>query len=147
MLFLYYPPCSTCKKAQKWLNDNGVIYTERHIKEAHTLAAQEILSQNVVAKDAELYGIVQGICDAFRHREVHISYPQGHYVVVIAVLFPHIEFYTAGIASVDDFIKIVHSHILPYKIYLYFTRKDTVSQGIFPGDKFSDIYEKYEKFL
>lgn len=33
MLFLYYPPCSTCKKAQKWLNDNGVTYTERHIKE------------------------------------------------------------------------------------------------------------------
>ena len=33
MLFLYYPPCSTCKKAQKWLNDNGVAYTERHIKE------------------------------------------------------------------------------------------------------------------
>ena len=35
MLFLYYPPCSTCKKAQKWLNDNGVTYTERHIKEAN----------------------------------------------------------------------------------------------------------------
>ena len=35
MLFLYYPPCSTCKKAQKWLNDNGVAYTERHIKEAN----------------------------------------------------------------------------------------------------------------
>ena len=35
MLFLYYPPCSTCKKAQKWLNDNGIAYTERHIKEAN----------------------------------------------------------------------------------------------------------------
>lgn len=35
MLFLYYPPCSTCKKAQKWLNDNSIAYTERHIKEAN----------------------------------------------------------------------------------------------------------------
>ena len=33
MLFLEYPPCSTCKKAQKWLDDHGVDYTARHIKE------------------------------------------------------------------------------------------------------------------
>ena len=33
MLFLEYPPCSTCKKAKKWLEDNGVSYTARHIKE------------------------------------------------------------------------------------------------------------------
>ena len=33
MLFLYYPPCSTCKKAKKWLDDNGIAYTGRHIKE------------------------------------------------------------------------------------------------------------------
>ena len=33
MLFLEYPPCSTCKKAKKWLDDHGVLYTARHIKE------------------------------------------------------------------------------------------------------------------
>ena len=33
MLFLHYPPCSTCKKAQKWLDDHGIAYTARHIKE------------------------------------------------------------------------------------------------------------------
>lgn len=33
MLFLEYPPCSTCKKAKKWLDDNGLSYTARHIKE------------------------------------------------------------------------------------------------------------------
>ena len=33
MLFLEYPPCSTCKKAKKWLDDNGVAYEDRHIKE------------------------------------------------------------------------------------------------------------------
>ena len=33
MLFLLYPPCSTCKKARKWLDDNGIAYTARHIKE------------------------------------------------------------------------------------------------------------------
>lgn len=33
MLFLYYPPCSTCKKAKNWLDEKGVSYTARHIKE------------------------------------------------------------------------------------------------------------------
>lgn len=33
MLFLEYPTCSTCKKAKKWLNDNNIVYTDRHIKE------------------------------------------------------------------------------------------------------------------
>ena len=33
MLFLEYPKCSTCKKAKKWLDENGVEYTDRHIKD------------------------------------------------------------------------------------------------------------------
>lgn len=32
-LFLCYSRCSTCKKAQKWLDENGVEYTFREIKE------------------------------------------------------------------------------------------------------------------
>ena len=33
MLFLEYPPCSTCKKAKNWLQEHGVQFTARHIKE------------------------------------------------------------------------------------------------------------------
>lgn len=33
MLFLQYPPCSTCQKAKKWLDERGIVYTTRHIKE------------------------------------------------------------------------------------------------------------------
>ena len=33
MLFIQYPPCSTCQKAKKWLDIHGVSYTDRHIKE------------------------------------------------------------------------------------------------------------------
>jgi len=33
MLFLQYPPCSTCKKAKQWLDGHNVIYTDRNIKE------------------------------------------------------------------------------------------------------------------
>ncbi len=33
MLFVQYPKCSTCKKAKKWLDDNNIEYTDRHIVE------------------------------------------------------------------------------------------------------------------
>lgn len=33
MIFLCYPKCTTCKKAQKWLDDNGIAYEIRDIKE------------------------------------------------------------------------------------------------------------------
>ena len=33
MLFIEYPPCSTCQKAKKWLDAHNISYTARHIKE------------------------------------------------------------------------------------------------------------------
>ncbi len=33
IVFVEYPKCSTCKKAKKWLDENGVEYTDRHIVE------------------------------------------------------------------------------------------------------------------
>ena len=33
MLFIEYPPCSTCQKAKKWLDEAGIAYESRHIKE------------------------------------------------------------------------------------------------------------------
>ena len=33
MLFIWYPKCSTCQKAKKWLNSHEIEYTERHIVE------------------------------------------------------------------------------------------------------------------
>ncbi len=33
ILFVEYPKCTTCQKAKKWLDDNGIDYIDRHIKE------------------------------------------------------------------------------------------------------------------
>ncbi len=35
MLFVNYAKCSTCRKARQWLDDNGISYTDRPIKEEH----------------------------------------------------------------------------------------------------------------
>ena len=38
MLFICYPKCSTCKKAQKWLDSKGMQYELRDIKEENPSA-------------------------------------------------------------------------------------------------------------
>lgn len=35
MLFIEYSKCTTCQKAKKWLDENGIDYTNRNIKEEH----------------------------------------------------------------------------------------------------------------
>ena len=40
MIFLEYPPCTTCKKAKKWLQDNSLDFTARHIKENNPTAEE-----------------------------------------------------------------------------------------------------------
>lgn len=32
-LYICYPKCTTCQKAKKWLDNNGIVYEERNIKE------------------------------------------------------------------------------------------------------------------
>lgn len=41
VLLLEYPKCSTCQKAKKWLEEHGVEYQDRHIKEENP-SAQEL---------------------------------------------------------------------------------------------------------
>lgn len=43
VLFIEYPPCSTCKKAKRWLDERGIAHTDRHIVEDNP-RAEEIAS-------------------------------------------------------------------------------------------------------
>ena len=40
MLFVEYPKCTTCQRAKKFLDDRGVSYTDRHIKEDNPTAEE-----------------------------------------------------------------------------------------------------------
>lgn len=40
MLFLCYPKCSTCKKAQAWLDEKGISYILRDIREDNPSAEE-----------------------------------------------------------------------------------------------------------
>ena len=40
ILFVEYPKCTTCQKAKKFLDEKGVSYTDRHIKEQNPTEAE-----------------------------------------------------------------------------------------------------------
>ncbi len=40
MLFVYYPKCSTCMKAKKWLDEKGIEYEMRDIRQDNPDAAE-----------------------------------------------------------------------------------------------------------
>lgn len=40
ILFVCYPKCTTCQKAKKWLDDNGIAYEMRNIKEQNPTAVE-----------------------------------------------------------------------------------------------------------
>ena len=40
MLFIEHPPCTTCRKAKKWLQDHELDFTARHIKEENPTAGE-----------------------------------------------------------------------------------------------------------
>ena len=39
-LFIHYPKCSTCQKAKKWLEEQGVEFEARHIVEQNPTAEE-----------------------------------------------------------------------------------------------------------
>ena len=40
ILFVEYPKCSTCKKAEKWLREQGIDFESRHITEENPTAEE-----------------------------------------------------------------------------------------------------------
>ena len=49
MIFIEYPKCSTCIKAKKWLEENGVEFTERNIV-TQTPTQQELKEWIAISK-------------------------------------------------------------------------------------------------
>ena len=43
--FIWYPKCSTCQKAAKWLNEHGIEHNDRHIVEENPTAAELVESE------------------------------------------------------------------------------------------------------
>ena len=63
MLFIYYPKCSTCQKAKKWLDAQEISYTERHIVEENPLATNGMLVKRPVIVDGDT------VLTGFREKE------------------------------------------------------------------------------
>ncbi|MBR6736361.1 MAG: arsenate reductase family protein [Oscillospiraceae bacterium] len=61
VLFIEYPPCSTCKKAKAWLDANGIEYTSRHIKNDNPTADELAYWQTKSSKELKAFFNTSGI--------------------------------------------------------------------------------------
>ena len=81
MLFLYYPPCTTCKKAQAWLEGHGLPYTPRHIKETNPTYEELKHWYEISGLPADCADVIpaltRGISDGDRQRLARLS--AGHF--------------------------------------------------------------------
>ena len=51
VLLIEYPKCTTCKKAKKWLEEHGIDYTDRNIKEENP--TEEEVREFLICEAAE----------------------------------------------------------------------------------------------
>ena len=54
MLFIEYPKCTTCQKARKWLEENGVDFDSRHIKDERPTARRFFNTSGQLYRQLEL---------------------------------------------------------------------------------------------
>ena len=65
MTFICYPKCTTCQKAQKWLDENG-IYTFRDIKMENP--TYEVLPEDHVCNKGEIVRALHCAVEELSHR-------------------------------------------------------------------------------
>ena len=69
--FLCYDKCSTCQKAQKWLEERGAAYTARPIKEQNPTAAEleSWLAESGLPVKRPVLITDKGVCPGFKPEE------------------------------------------------------------------------------
>ncbi len=61
MIFICYPKCTTCKKAQAWLDSKGIEYTLRNIKEENPTAEELKLWYSKSSKELKKFFNTSGL--------------------------------------------------------------------------------------
>lgn len=72
-LFLWYPNCSTCKKAKAWLDANGIDYIARHI--AQDEPTREELTQWISRSGLEIKKFYNTSGQLYRQLELKDKLP------------------------------------------------------------------------
>ena len=69
MIFICYPKCSTCQKAKKWLEENGISFETRHIKEENPSAEELTAWISASGKSIKKFFNTSGL----KYKELHIK--------------------------------------------------------------------------
>lgn len=68
-LFVWYPKCSTCQKAKKWLIDHGIKFDERNIVEQNPIICELENWINLSGKDLKKWFNTSGL----KYKELNLK--------------------------------------------------------------------------
>ena len=84
VLFIWYPKCSTCQKAKKYLDEHGIKYTERHIVENNPTIEELEKWIKISGKEANKFFNTSGML--YRQMELTKKLPRNADVKYLAIL-------------------------------------------------------------
>lgn len=79
-----YPKCTTCQKAKKWLETNGIAFEERNIKENNPTAEEITLWYNASGLPLKKFFNTSGLL--YKSLELKNKLPEMHNAEQIALL-------------------------------------------------------------
>ena len=84
VLFIWYPKCTTCQKAKKYLDDNNIKYIERHIVENNPTIKELTKWIKISGKEANKFFNTSGML--YRQMELTKKLPKMSEEEKIALL-------------------------------------------------------------
>ena len=104
MLFLEYPPCSTCRRAKEWLMQHGIAFESRHIKENNPTAQELDLWQQKSGLSLERFFNTSGMI--YRERALKDRLPQMDRAEKLAALATDGMLVTRPLLIGEDFVLV-----------------------------------------
>lgn len=102
VLFIWYPKCTTCQKAKKYLDDNNIKYIERHIVENNPTIKELTKWTKISGKEANKFFNTSGML--YRQMELTKKLPNMSEEEKIALLASDGMLVKRPIIVTDEFV-------------------------------------------
>ena len=102
MLYLEYPKCTTCQKARKWLDDHGIAYESRNIKESNPTESE--LTAWLKKSGLPIKRFVNTSGQLYRALDLKTKLPTMSYAEILALLATDGMLVKRPILIGDDFV-------------------------------------------
>lgn len=102
VLFIEYPKCSTCQKAKRWLDENDILYMDRHIVENNPTKIE--LSEWIAKSGIEVKKLFNTSGMIYRQMQLKDKLPQMPFDEQLELLASNGMLVKRPLVISDDFV-------------------------------------------